>query len=201
MNRLMKAGLLVVLGVAALAPHARAGEPGLRDGGSLLSGIAGYTSHESEQSGDQIGGGSWSFNYARVGRGGEWSGGFVLRRLDSDENFQRSDGRSVQINVARMIAAVQGRWYPTSGRVTTYLGTLAGVHLQTGEKIEEERDYFRDSNQKLVLGFSAGAMIHVTSGMFLMADYTFHYVASSETIKNNHISGIYGGLGFQFGGL
>ena len=211
MNRLVRTGFVAVLAVAVLAiavlaiavlaPLASAQEAELRDGSSLLSGVMGYTSHVSQQSGDRIGGGSWSLDYARVGRNGEWAGGFVVRRLDSDENFQRSDGREVQINVSRMIAAVQGRWFPTTGRLTTYLGALAGVHLQTGEKFEEDRDDFRDSNQKLVLGFSAGTMIHVTSGMFLMVDYTFHYVASSETIKNDQISGISAGLGFQFGGL
>jgi opacity protein-like surface antigen len=201
MKCLMQVGLLTVLGVAVLVPCASATEAELRDGSALLTGLAGYTSHQSQQSGDQIGGGSWSLSYARVGRSGEWSGGFVLRGLSSDENFQRSDGREVQINVVRAIAAVQGRWFPTTGRLTTYIGALAGVHLQTGEKFEEGVENFKDSNQNFAMGFSAGAMFHVTNGMFLLADYTFYYVPSSDTIQNNHINGIYGGLGFQFGGL
>ena len=201
MKRLMKIGLFIVLAVTVLVPRASALEAELRDGGALLTGLAGYTSHQSQQSGDQIGGGTWSLSYARVGRSGEWSGGFVLYGLNSDENFQRSDGREVQINVVRAIAAVQGRWYPTTGRLTAYMGALAGVHLQTGEKFEEGRDDFKDSNQNFAMGFSGGAMFHVTDGMFLLADYTFFYVPGSETIKGNHINAIYGGLGFQFGGL
>ena len=201
MKRLVKVGLFTVLAFAVLVPCASATEAELRDGAALLTGAAGYTSHQSQQSGDQIGGGTWSLDYARVGRSGEWSGGFVLRGLNSDESFERSNGRKVQINVVRAIAAVQGRWFPTTGRLTTYMGGMVGVHLQTGEKFEEGEDDFKDSSQNLALGLSAGAMLHVSNGMFLIADYTFYYVPGSDTIQNNHINGIYGGIGFQFGGL
>ena len=121
--------------------------------------------------------------------------------MNSDENFQRADGRQVQINVVRAIAAVQGRWFPTTGRLSTYLGALIGVHLQTGEKFEEGEEDFKDSSQSLALGFSGGAMFHVSTGMFLVADYSFYYLPGSETVQNNHINAIYGGIGFQFGGL
>ena len=201
MKCLVKVALFTVLAVAVLAPSASAIEAELRDGAALLTGAAGYTSHQSQQSGNQIGGGSWSLDYARVGRSGEWSGGFVLRGLSTGEDFERGDGTKVQINVVRAIAAIQGRWFPTTGRLSTYLGALVGVHLQTGEKFEEGEDDFKDSNQNLALGFSAGAMFHVSNGMFLVADYTFFYVPSSATIQNNHINAIYGGIGFQFGGL
>lgn len=183
-----------------LAGPAMAGE--LRDGASLISGMVGYTSHESQQSGDQIGGGSWSFDYARVGKGGKWSAGVVMRRMESDEFFQdeNAGGQEVRVNAKRLVTAVQGTFFFLDGRFSPYVNGMAGVHMQTSDVYRDGEPDFRQSSQTFAAGFSGGTHFHVTSGIFLRAEYTFHYFASSDTISKNHMHGFYGGLGFQFGG-
>jgi hypothetical protein len=194
---------VVALASALFVPvnsvDARAGE--LRDGGSLLSGMVGWTNHESQQSGDRIDGASWSVDYARIGKGGRWSAGFVMRRFESDENFAvEGTTEETRVNAKRLVTAVQGSFYFSESRISPYVGVLLGVHMQTSDVYPADGDDFRQANQTLATGFSVGSYFHMTEGMFVRVDYTFSYFADSDTINNNHMHVLYGGLGFQFGG-
>ena len=197
------AALIVALFV--IVPVLSAGTAGaneLRDGASLVSGMVGWTDHQSQQSGDRINGGSWSFDYARVGKGGRWSAGLLLRRFESDERFT-SEGSTeeTRVNAKRLVTAVQAAFHITEARFNPYVSMLIGVHMQTSDVFITNGEDFRQSSQTLATGFSAGANFHVSDGIFIRGEYTFHYFAGSDTINNNHMHGIYGGLGFQFGGI
>ncbi len=201
MSRKIRICLLVLTAIMIGSSAAFAEGPRLRSDGSLVSGMVGYTSHESKNTGDQIGGGTWSFNYSRADVGRNWAAGIVVRRMDTDEEFTNTSGETTHITAARLIVAMQGRWFATDGRLTSYLSPLAGIHLQTTDTYLEDEVDFRDSSYTLTLGVSAGAMFHLTDAVFMRGEYTFHYFAKSDTIKNNHMHGLYAGLGFQFGGI
>lgn len=188
-----------------LLPLVAAGDAGaneLRDGASLISGMAGWTNHQSQQSGDRIDGGSWSFDYQQTGKGGRWSAGVLLRRFESDERFVAEESsEETNVNAKRLVAAAQAAFHLSEARFNPYVGMLIGVHMQTSDVFISDGEDYRQSSQTLATGFSAGANFHVTDGIFIRGEYTFHYFAGSDTIKNNHMHGVYGGLGFQFGGI
>jgi hypothetical protein len=180
---------------------ARADGDWLRGGSSLVSGMAGYTTAVSAQSGDRMGGGSWSFDYASVNRSEWWAVGFVLRRMESDESFtSEEDGSTIRINAKRLVAAVQPQWFLYEGRFTPYVGGMIGVHFQTSDVFGTAADDLRESSQTLALGFSGGTLFHLTERAFARVEYTFHYFRDSDTLKRNNLSAFYGGVGFQFGG-
>jgi opacity protein-like surface antigen len=198
---MMLGSSFVALLVLTVGP-ARADGDWLRGGSSLVSGMVGYTTHESEQSGDRIGGGSWSFDYASVNRSERWAVGFALRRLESDESFPSQDGSStIRINAKRLVAAVQTQWLIYDGRFTPYVGGLIGVHMQTSDVYGTADDELRQSSQTLAVGFSAGTQFHLTERVFARGEYTFYYFNDSDTLKRNNLSAFYGGVGFQFGGI
>jgi opacity protein-like surface antigen len=200
MTRWSLIALTTLVSLSVVVPAlADAGE--LRRGASLVSGMAGYTNHESEQSGDRLGGGSWSFDYARMSRSSKWSAGVLLRRFEGDETFDSAAaGNEIRINAKRLLVGAQGRFYFANERFSPYVGTLLGVHMQTSDVYEEGESDFRRSNQTLALGFFTGTTINLTGGIFARAEYALHYFAGSDTIKNNHMHAFYAGLGFQFGG-
>lgn len=192
--------LVAAILLCGLVHVARASEPGLRGGASIVSGLVGYTNYESELSGDRLGGGSVSFNYSRVASNRDWALGLVLRKMESDENYTDSGGDQIQVNSARLIAGIQGRWFFGRERFNAYLSPILGVHFRTTSTFTNGGDEFRNSLQSIALALSLGAMYHLPGGVFLKSEYTFHYLAKSDTIKNDHLHGIYGGIGFQFGG-
>jgi opacity protein-like surface antigen len=201
----MRRFVATIVALSMILPVFIAGSAGaneLRDGASLVSGMVGWTDHQSQQSGDRINGGSWSFDYSRVGRGGHWSAGILMRRFESDEAFvSEGSTEETRVNAKRLVTAVQAAFHFTEARFNPYVSMLVGVHMQTSDVFITNGDDFRQSSQTLATGFSAGANFHVTDGIFVRGEYTFHYFADSDTIKNNHMHGVYGGLGFQFGGL
>ena len=190
--------VVVLASMLVIGTSARAAEPALHSGASLVTGMVGYATHKSELSSDQIGGGTWSVTYGRVNSGGDWSAGLALTRIETAEEFVRSDGVLVNANYARLVPAVQGRFFPSVGRLSTYLGLQLGLHLQTGSGTVGS-DELRDSNQTFAFGATAGAMAFISSSTFLQASYVFYYFSDSATIKNNHMHTFFGGLGFQFG--
>ena len=118
MSRRIAATAVALLVLIPLFGVGTAGADSLRDRASLVSGMAGWTSHQSQQSGDRIDGGSWSFDWQRTGKGGLFSAGVMLRRMESDERFVNEDtSEETHVNAKRLIAAVEGTFHISEARV------------------------------------------------------------------------------------
>ena len=201
MSRRNSSAIVVLFAMILLFATSPAGALELRDHASLVSGMVGWTHHQSQLSGNDIDGASWSFDYARVGGHGQWSLGVLLRHFESDEKFvDGSSGGEVTKNSKRLVTAARGTFYIRQGRVTPYASMFLGVHMQTTELFDSADGPSSLSSQTLATGFSGGSNFLLTPGIFLRAEYTFHYFADSETVKNNIMHGVYAGVGFQFGG-